>query len=151
MKLLRQDFNSIKVRLKQRLKFNLSPLVIFQFHKGTIKTSKNRSYNLNQHIFQFHKGTIKTLKNFIFLSSKNYFNSIKVRLKQYSVLITFFLIFYFNSIKVRLKQPASLSRCICWIFQFHKGTIKTIKRYRKLVILLNFNSIKVRLKHRGVE
>ena len=34
-------------------------------------------------------------------------------------------------------------------FQFHKGTIKTILTSLSLLWLINFNSIKVRLKLRG--
>ena len=52
----------------------------------------------------------------------------------------------FNSIKVRLKQDIHWQFACRWLFQFHKGTIKT----RVLVVFVasddNFNSIKVRLK-----
>ena len=34
---------------------------IFQFHKGTIKTVRTISTDLEPYAFQFHKGTIKTL------------------------------------------------------------------------------------------
>ena len=77
------DFNSIKVRLKLgAVKDGISSL-LFQFHKGTIKTSPpcitiSTSSNFNsikvrlklqgraallnaQNLFQFHKGTIKTV------------------------------------------------------------------------------------------
>ena len=76
------NFNSIKVQLKQNQKFELRIAVGFQFHKGTIKTRAHRvgvgcraDFNsikvqlkrkllakpLNELSFQFHKGTIKTL------------------------------------------------------------------------------------------
>ena len=54
------DFNSIKVQLKLP---EASPLIlapIFQFHKGTIKTSILLFLSRQSIIFQFHKGTIKT-------------------------------------------------------------------------------------------
>ena len=38
----------------------LSVLLLFQFHKGTIKTRLTRFVNKDSIIFQFHKGTIKT-------------------------------------------------------------------------------------------
>ena len=54
------NFNSIKVRLKLYVMSAVLATMIFQFHKGTIKTdylSVNTSLN---NAFQFHKGTIKT-------------------------------------------------------------------------------------------
>ena len=78
------DFNSIKVRLKLSV---LCPItehgLVFQFHKGTIKTNRTRRPSARPALFQFHKGTIKTLINFTALCQvlKN-FNSIKVRLKR---------------------------------------------------------------------
>ena len=36
--------------------------MIFQFHKGTIKTIKKSNTTFTSNIFQFHKGTIKTDK-----------------------------------------------------------------------------------------
>ena len=36
--------------------------MLFQFHKGTIKTFKIRPSLLNPILFQFHKGTIKTVR-----------------------------------------------------------------------------------------
>ena len=76
-------------------------------------------------LFQFHKGTIKTPLHFLPCWLHLYFNSIKVRLKQVmmyrNMLLTTFqfhkgtiktdtlstrvrLAYYFNSIKVRLKR-----------------------------------------------
>ena len=75
----------------------------------------------------------------------------------------------FNSIKVRLKPAASLGSAAAGVFQFHKGTIKTqvvawcVRLYYRFQFhkgtiktpkgarpygmgLVNFNSIKVRLK-----
>ena len=120
-------------------------------------------------LFQFHKGTIKTTFHLSFLSSsKGYFNSIKVRLKLKIVIkVLIYALFqfhkgtiktqegsgrwsdfsYFNSIKVRLKPPASPYQYAHTIFQFHKGTIKTINSQLLLPFKVkDFNSIKVRLK-----
>ena len=63
--LIALNFNSIKVRLKllDRLRAYFKRL-LFQFHKGTIKTRILIIFLLLAQKFQFHKGTIKT---FIFL------------------------------------------------------------------------------------
>ena len=54
----------------------------------------------------------------------------------------------FNSIKVRLELAASFSTSTSLsTFQFHKGTIRTNLGRLILIILLHFNSIKVRLEH----
>ena len=52
----------------------------------------------------------------------------------------------FNSIKVRLELVFSLACLAMGLFQFHKGTIRTIiVGAGLLAYFLNFNSIKVRL------
>ena len=54
-------FNSIKVRLELQAISLFVALMIFQFHKGTIRTSR---YNPRWRVttpFQFHKVTIRTL------------------------------------------------------------------------------------------
>ena len=80
--------------------------IIFQFHKGTIKTiALLPSVPLMPSLFQFHKGTIKTAAE-------------EENLKG---------VLYFNSIKVQLKLVAQFYRNILEVFQFHKGTIKTLK------------------------
>ena len=80
---LKRYFNSIKVRLKLNnpSAYNIDSL-LFQFHKGTIKTQRHEIkqmqqsdfnsikvrlklsvepiYNGKRKVFQFHKGTIKT-------------------------------------------------------------------------------------------
>ena len=53
---------------------------------------------------------------------------------------------YFNSIKVRLKHPFVAEDGAVLEFQFHKGTIKTHLRAVYIGGVLDFNSIKVRLK-----
>ena len=79
----RCHFNSIKVRLKQKADGTPIAYVVFQFHKGTIKTSvfmiiaiSKTNFNSikvrlkhegadgvkgRPFLFQFHKGTIKTV------------------------------------------------------------------------------------------
>ena len=79
--------------------------MLFQFHKGTIKTIESvKNYrvlaNFNSikvqlkqistfrnrlfYIFQFHKGTIKTCDSLCYDIVQKYFNSIKVQLKHKS-------------------------------------------------------------------
>ena len=55
------DFNSIKVRLKQQPDCCAECPLVFQFHKGTIKTKTTDTGLCKVTKFQFHKGTIKTL------------------------------------------------------------------------------------------
>ena len=80
------NFNSIKVRLKRNYPRDGTGLyLLFQFHKGTIKTFFTKHYFVGCPLFQFHKGTIKTLSDFnAYRGYLNYFNSIKVRLKHMS-------------------------------------------------------------------
>ena len=98
------DFNSIKVRLKPYLRL-LS--------------------DFNAYRFQFHKGTIKT---------------------RYLLMYELRWLAYFNSIKVRLKLMSAVLATLLGAFQFHKGTIKTCPYCLSLKATEYFNSIKVRLK-----
>ena len=101
------NFNSIKVRLKQAA--------------GSIRASIREERR-----FQFHKGTIKTIYNVYTCNLIFDFNSIKVRLKQYRHDMDVSHLYYFNSIKVRLKHVTECTKDVYRIFQFHKGTIKTL-------------------------
>ena len=108
--------------------------LLFQFHKGTIRTINQCSRSLHHHEFQFHKGTIRTVPFSVEAESRLNFNSIKVRLELLIVNKHFYLLSHFNSIKVRLEP---LSRTVAnqpSTFQFHKGTIRT-NRNRPTVFL----------------
>ena len=117
-------FNSIKVRLERTSKSVCCFSVLFQFHKGAIRTtdalydlSKDGYFNsikvrlerlpdfisFTHPIFQFHKGAIRTLFNR--RKSDNYtnFNSIKVRLELSIRFGDGLVLLHFNSIKVRLE------------------------------------------------
>ena len=59
--------------------------------------------------------------------SRSYFNSIKVRLKLSAFYMRICTYYHFNSIKVRLKRLLWSSFPQWFVFQFHKGTIKTRK------------------------
>ena len=54
-------FNSIKVRLERAGDSYVDVLLLFQFHKGTIRTIRRCSVFRNPRAFQFHKGTIRTV------------------------------------------------------------------------------------------
>ena len=58
------------------------------------------------------------------------FNSIKVRLERADDAATAQVNLYFNSIKVRLEQSVLLSLALFEVFQFHKGTIRTLQAHR---------------------
>ena len=102
--LLLQDFNSIKVRL-EHLSLILIPMssVLFQFHKGAIRTSGNATISNSTTAFQFHKGAIRTGRSVLVLQLSRNFNSIKVRLER--------------------KDGQSITPFA--EFQFHKGAIRT--------------------------
>ena len=55
----------------------------------------------------------------------------------------------FNSIKVRLEPYAGKGLGFNKRFQFHKGTIRTVKLVMVHTRFRNFNSIKVRLERTG--
>ena len=56
-------FNSIKVRLEHFLLFIFKRMPLFQFHKGTIRTTFAGASVTDIMLFQFHKGTIRTHYN----------------------------------------------------------------------------------------
>ena len=101
-------FNSIKVRLEQAIDTELLHPLLFQFHKGTIRTYSCFVHFISFPKFQFHKGTIRTLSRSQEQNPFYNFNSIKVRLERF-----FEQQFFLNS-----------------AFQFHKGTIRTDLRFR---------------------
>ena len=75
-------FNSIKVRLKLVIAIKVAIYALGYFN--SIKVRLKHSFVLaskNPIIFQFHKGTIKTSAPQIYANTLLYFNSIKVRLK----------------------------------------------------------------------
>ena len=123
-----QGFNSIKVRLKQEERPLIKlPTGCFNSIKVRLKQDEANLRNA-QDQFQFHKGPIKAVATSMSSIFAICFNSIKVRLKLY--IITDFKIYRrsFNSIKVRLKPFALVLSSLCLSFQFHKGPIKAMKR-----------------------
>ena len=125
MSLVLLHFNSIKVRLERHALIGAGANIVFQFHKGTIRTRlmiswvatctqfqfhkgtirtrKPCFYQVCFHTFQFHKGTIRTSCSCLSLAFSLDFNSIKVRLERNELGAKGYLYTYFNSIKVRLE------------------------------------------------
>ena len=69
------------------------------------------------------------------------FNSIKVQLKQWILDHPRCGLFHFNSIKVQLKLKWQAGRTAIFVFQFHKGTIKTrfVSLYPYILYLFQFH------------
>ena len=88
----------------------------------------------DNNLFQFHKGTIRTKLPTELFGVLTHFNSIKVQLELLQVLALCLMVCYFNSIKVQLELyilslVVSLTR-----FQFHKGTIRTMVSFVRVVL-----------------
>ena len=76
--------------------------------------------------FQFHKGTIRTCLPSSVENVKLYFNSIKVQLEHSFLIALTTSRCYFNSIKVQLEHSRFTRSWVARLFQFHKGTIRTV-------------------------
>ena len=100
--------------------------LIFQFHKGTIKTLLEKVIR-EKYQFQFHKGTIKTIDTPLIRAILNGFQFHKGTIKTLSQFDKLMIDRDFNSIKVRLKLSTSGHPVASVPFQFHKGTIKTFR------------------------
>ena len=117
-------FNSIKVQLEQCGLYFLNPVVMFQFHKGSIRTHKLAEYAAVSE-FQFHKGAIRTPAT---LDASG-----KVTLFQ----------FHYGSIRTDYSNAENGDYCE---FQFHYGSIRTHVQHM-YGIEISFNSIMVQLEH----
>ena len=100
--------------------------------------------------FQFHKGTIRTLRSAAFpFVCHEYFNSIKVQLELQGLKYDNESKRNFNSIKVQLELMVILILRLIALFQFHKGTIRTLIWIGYLRRNKHFNSIKVQLEQQA--
>ena len=78
------------------------------------------------------------------------FNSIKVRLEPSLIDSSAGVgLFQFHKGTIRTVDAVDFLASLC-LFQFHKGTIRTIVVFRYWIMLIYFNSIKVRLELFGV-
>ena len=84
-------------------------------------------------LFQFHKGTIKTFGNSATETRRLNFNSIKVRLKLNVIAAAdVFSVFQFHKGTIKTVTPPAGTSTF-FQFQFHKGTIKTLRRFHCVV------------------
>ena len=120
-------FNSIKVQLELPQPLISYKDVPFQFHKGTIRTTIPVYCSRLRSAFQFHKGTIRTFICAARLDSFSDFNSIKVQLELCAHRWACLLVLDFNSIKVQLELFFNPIFFFFFLFQFHKGTIRTVE------------------------
>ena len=100
-------FNSTMVRLKVQQRKRMVDTHEFQFHYGTIKSSKFAFSRCEWSVFQFHYGTIKSLPAFTNSPRPFNFNSTMVRLKVGIFCRSTHKCNNFNSTMVRLKGK-------CW-------------------------------------
>ena len=118
-----RGFNSIKVRLERTIELHWHTRLMFQFHKGTIRTQV-RAYEL-------------------IINER--FNSIKVRLEHQATIDNIVAnTFQFHKGTIRTGQSPQVASSPAE-FQFHKGTIRTREVWKPFPEFLCFNSIKVRL------
>ena len=128
-------FNSIKVRLEQPRKSKMKMHVHeFQFHKGTIRTQG--THNGGGGDVRFNSIKVR-LERYISHDRRRAhgFNSIKVRLELQIKPISTQKLYSFNSIKVRLELTSDSFRRVFPRFQFHKGTIRTMRMSAKPPLL----------------
>ena len=109
-------FNSIKVRLELR---------------NRIKVNTKQSY------FNSIKVRLELPLLCLLINLFYYFNSIKVRLEPWLNKMVLLLL-NFNSIKVRLEPRRVHGRYVDELFQFHKGTIRTLFVNNPAFIVLRF-------------
>ena len=99
-----QNFNSIKVRLERAHLIIISDQVP-NFNSIKVRLEQQHSSNTRTPLY--------------------YFNSIKVRLEPFRLLSSEQPISDFNSIKVRLERLQNSTTLSKYLFQFHKGAIRT--------------------------
>ena len=101
-------FNSIKVQLEHSKLTNTSAISLFQFHKGTIRTSLLAVHTYLTNVFQFHKGTIRTKPDETNENSLFIFQFHKGTIRTTLALLFDHLVCNFNSIKVQLEPDGSV-------------------------------------------
>ena len=127
---------------------SLRRLVLFQFHKGAIRTLGTRNGLISSDaMFQFHKGAIRTIGDQVVYRAERKFQfhkgAIRTR-KDWELKIYHY---GFNSIKVQLELLLRFLALWVLMFQFHKGAIRTSCTTTMTADNQCFNSIKVQLEH----
>ena len=101
-------------------------VVLFQFHKGAIRTIYDTFAEAFQGNFNSIKVRLEQVSEDCMKVLQLHFNSIKVRLEHDLFGYTKINTVYFNSIKVRLELVNLQQNYDFNKFQFHKGAIRTI-------------------------
>ena len=122
---MRDNFNSIKVRLEPFTACGFALKRLFQFHKGTIRTGWLLVTLFIYCDFNSIKVRLEQPGCKCFFSCEINFNSIKVRLEHTWEAVGCVPHLDFNSIKVRLEHIGKYGDHKFNLFQFHKGTIRT--------------------------
>ena len=100
-------------------------LVLFQFHKGTIRTELQVLNLVSLLHFNSIKVQLEQTCCAVLRQRWRNFNSIKVQLEPLQGEIDSLEVLNFNSIKVQLEPKFNLFDKEVHSFQFHKGTIRT--------------------------
>ena len=119
-------FNSIKVQLEHCGVCSVAYLTnCFNSIKVQLERFFSRLELFAQLMFQFHKGSIRTKHGTERTHRLRCFNSIKVQLEHNFIKVLISVVCCFNSIKVQLEHS---DKSFSWsrrLFQFHKGSIRT--------------------------
>ena len=140
------NFNSIKVRLERNLPCGCVDLVCY-FNSIKVRLELGETFNQVSpfKLFQFHKGAIRTKRFWLVIITCSYFNSIKVRLELInSLMLQLFPKFQFHKGAIRTLRLRCCGQSRT-PFQFHKGAIRTSILILWWMVVVHFNSIKVRL------
>ena len=112
--------------------------LLFQFHKGAIRTIRWKHSSLLQLYFNSIKVRLERSIRYCPYVYRVNFNSIKVRLEHWATCRTRTCDPYFNSIKVRLEHTYPIESELILKFQFHKGAIRTYVPPKIRYALLGF-------------
>ena len=139
-------FNSIKVRL-EHLNYAQAKNAYANFNSIKVRLELGETFNQVSpfKLFQFHKGAIRTKRFWLVIITCSYFNSIKVRLELInSLMLQLFPKFQFHKGAIRTLRLRCCGQSRT-PFQFHKGAIRTSILILWWMVVVHFNSIKVRL------
>ena len=144
-----RNFNSIKVQLEQHLQQYLLQSMLFQFHKGTIRTGGFGEFAVSFVPFQFHKGTIRTFHRVIVEVHFDEFQFHKGTIRTGIGSTEGAAMWNFNSIKVQLELSIASRHAASSISYFNsiKVQLELLPVIVKHIDNSHFNSIKVQLEH----
>ena len=125
--------------------------VMFQFHNGSIKSPVSLCFSDRLGVFQFHNGSIKSVLQGRKCVTYACFNSTMVRLNRgvYHNGYVWFIKFQFHNGSIK-SIPRAFSTESWSSFQFHNGSIKSLRQFQDNLPVLCFNSTMVRLNPVGI-